>query len=80
MNYHLLISVLENYCLYFPDPTMPLIGGGGIIGDSSSVYIRKEIWDMYELTASSSMNHTKEIRLLHLYYGICTLDLKTLRY
>ena len=59
---------------------MPPIGGVSIIGDSSPIHIRKKIWDMYELTASSSMNHTKEIRLLHLYYGIWTLDLKTLRY
>ena len=45
------MSVLENYCLYFPDPIMPPIGGVGIIGDSSPIHIRKEIWDMYELTA-----------------------------
>ena len=51
MNYHLLMSVLENYCLYFPDPIMPPIGGVGIIGDSSPIHIRKEIWDMYELSA-----------------------------
>ena len=30
---------------------MPPIGGVGIIGDSSPIHIRKEIWDMYELSA-----------------------------
>ena len=30
---------------------MPPIGRVGIIGDSSPIHIRKEIWDMYELTA-----------------------------
>jgi hypothetical protein len=30
---------------------MPPIGRVGIIGDSSPIQIRKEIWNMYELTA-----------------------------
>ena len=45
------MPVLENYCLYFPEPIMPPIGGVSIIGDSSPIHIRKKIWDMYELTA-----------------------------
>ena len=80
MNYQLLMPVLENYCLYFPDPIMPSIGGVGIIGDSSPIHIRKEIWDMYELSAIINYESYKGKRPLYIYYGIWTLDLTILGY